>query len=178
MYMKPIDNYEDRYYILTTGQVFSRKHGSRSILKKDIELKTDTNSCGYQRVTLSKDGKTKRFFVHRLVAEHFLPKPANWVGRLEVNHKDGDKTNNSLENLEWSSGSENKVHALETGLRKSGEKWHASKATNAQVRAACELIQSGWRRKDILEATGLSVHQFFTIKSRKLWKHISKDYVW
>ena len=111
MYMKPIDNYEGRYYILTTGQVFSIKRGKRSILNKDIELKPDTNSCGYQRVTLSKDGKTKRFLVHRLVAEHFLTKPEQWQGRLEVNHKDGDKTNNSVENLEWSTGSENKVHA-------------------------------------------------------------------
>ncbi len=69
-------------------------------------LKFDTNSVGYRRVTLCKDGITKRVFIHRLVAETFIPNLNPMLYRY-VNHKDGDRTNNSVENLEWCTASEN-----------------------------------------------------------------------
>lgn len=78
---------------------------------QDLVLRPRTNPNGYQIVTL--DGK--QLLVHRLVASHFLPNPYN---HPEVNHKDGDKSNNHVANLEWCSRDQNIQHALETGLRK------------------------------------------------------------
>lgn len=67
-------------------------------------LKPDLNSVGYQRITLCKDGKTKRVFIHRLVAEHFVDNPDL---HKYVNHIDGCRTNNNAGNLEWCSASYN-----------------------------------------------------------------------
>ena len=66
------------------------------------------NGRGYQALLLNKDGSYKQTYVHRLVAEAFIPNPR---GKKEVNHKDGNKKNNCAENLEWVTSSENKIHA-------------------------------------------------------------------
>lgn len=82
------------------------------------ELKTDINSVGYKRVSLCRDGKVLRMFVHRLVALHFLEKPDGdgWC----VNHIDGDRLNNHASNLEWVSLSEN----VKDGWRRGRERGH------------------------------------------------------
>ena len=67
-------------------------------------LKVDLNSVGYERVTLCRGGVTKRVFVHRLVAEHYLENPNNYRC---VNHKDGNRRNNKASNLEWCTASYN-----------------------------------------------------------------------
>lgn len=71
---------------------------------------------GYFMVSLFFEGKHKRLYLHRLVAETFIPNPE---GKAEVNHKDGNKLNNNLENLEWVTRGENLQHAYDTGLRES-----------------------------------------------------------
>ena len=70
-------------------------------------LKTTNNGNGYQLVFLTKDCKRKNFYVHRLVAEHFIENPK---GLKEINHKDFNKCNNAVENLEWVTSKENKRH--------------------------------------------------------------------
>lgn len=77
-------------------------------------LKSSCNGGGYQHVVLRLEGRSVDKYVHRLVAEEYLDNPR---GLREVNHKDGDKANNHVDNLEWVSSSRNKVHAVETGLR-------------------------------------------------------------
>lgn len=71
------------------------------------------NGNGYKKVAVGFNGKTKNKYIHRLVAECFLPNPDNLS---QVNHKDGDKTNNTVENLEWVSSSRNIRHAHKAGL--------------------------------------------------------------
>lgn len=104
---KDIKDYEGYYQISSYGQV-------KSLLTNKI-LVGDTNSLGYRRVTLYAPIK-KRFFIHRLVALHFCK---DYQENLIVNHKDGDKTNNKVENLEWVTRSENDLHAYKNNLRKS-----------------------------------------------------------
>lgn len=92
---KPLENYEGLYEVSNYGIVKSlnyRKTGKERILKGNA------NGDGYLRVTLTKNGKKKTCRINRLVAQAFIPNPDNLP---EVNHKDEDKTNNKVENLEW-----------------------------------------------------------------------------
>ena len=88
--MKDIKNYEGIYAITENGEVWS--------YRSNKWLNPSTHYRGYKVVCLSDKGKADSFFVHRLVAETFLPNPDNLP---EVNHKDENKANNSIANLEW-----------------------------------------------------------------------------
>jgi hypothetical protein len=90
------------YTIFENGSIHSGIHG--------ITLAPRVNENGYHIVTLGGD----QLLVHRLVAKHFLPNPYD---HPQVNHKDGNKAHNQVDNLEWTSGAGNIQHALETGLR-------------------------------------------------------------
>ena len=115
---KDIEGYEGLYQVSTCGNIKSlakpRKNGNgRSYTQKEKLLKQTFTSTGYKKVELYKDGKRKGFKVHRLVAIAFIPNPDN---KPEVNHIDGNKINNNIDNLEWVTSSENSIHAYETGL--------------------------------------------------------------
>lgn len=71
-------------------------------------IKKQQVSKGYLKVKLNKNSKSKWFLVHRLVAQAFIPNPEN---KPQVNHKDGNKFNNCVENLEWNTNSENQLHS-------------------------------------------------------------------
>ena len=108
----------DDYEITTDGKIFNKRFGRY--------LKPQLNNKGYSRVCLC----GKFYFVHRLVAEKYIPNPNNLP---QVNHKDGDKTNNSVDNLEWISNQDNRKHAIENGLHFQGEKCSWSKLTQEDV---------------------------------------------
>ena len=96
------------YTVTNDGKIYSFRSG----IKKELAL---SNHNGYRRVSLSKKGKSKHLYVHRIVAQAFLDKQET-EQKLEVNHKDGNKSNNCIDNLEWVTHSENMAHALNTGL--------------------------------------------------------------
>lgn len=103
--LRPVVGFENLYAISTEGAVMSLRAG-RAL--------TPTNAGkGYRIVTLCRDGFEFKRYVHRLVAEAFHGPPNG----LHVNHKDGVKTNNRPENLEWVTVLENNRHAIRTGLK-------------------------------------------------------------
>lgn len=107
---KPIEGTNGKYEVSNTGKVRSLNYGRLGITK---ELKSWDNG-GYERVNLTIAKKQSKKLVHRLVAEAFIPNPEN---KSEVNHIDGDKHNNHVDNLEWTTHDENIYHADKTGLR-------------------------------------------------------------
>jgi hypothetical protein len=117
---KDITGYEGYYQISSNGNVKSCSRfrlGKNGVLIKVNEkmMKLKTSKFGYLCVGLRKDSKKTMFSVHRLVAINFIENPFN---KPTVNHKDGNKQNNSVANLEWSTLSEQTNHAIETGLIK------------------------------------------------------------
>ncbi len=116
---KPVVGFEGFYEVSDCGKVrsldrmvkCSRSYKTRP-WKGKILCQTLAATRGYYQVSLSKEGKISKVYVHRLVAEAFF------IERDEtVNHKDGDKTNNCVTNLEWVSYSENNKHAFRIGLK-------------------------------------------------------------
>jgi len=104
---KDVKDYEDRYQLSNTGKVFNKETNKF--------LKTVLKSRGHREVSLSKNRKVKQISVHRLVASHFLDNPNN----LQiVFHIDGNKTNNNVTNIKWTSSSDHKKHVMKTKIKK------------------------------------------------------------
>ena len=121
---RDISGYEGLCQISNLGRVKSFYNGGRMLKPGRVS--------GYLRVTLRCDGKSKSLFVHRLVAQAFIPNPES---KREVNHVNGIKTDNRVENLEWVTPAENSRHAVATGLyiAPQGEDHYNAKLTNEQV---------------------------------------------
>ena len=105
---KPVAGYEGYYEVSNIGNVRSVWSG------KPVPMKTYVNEHGYCVLRLTKNGVSKIRNVHRLMLESFIGKDPD---RPIVNHKDGNKLNNTLDNLEWTTSRENNIHAIKTGLK-------------------------------------------------------------
>ena len=103
---KLIEKYDCKYLVTSEGDVFSLK-GNKKLLKGSIK------NSGYREVLISHKNKKTYELVHRLVAKAFIENPNNL---RTVNHKDGNKLNNHVSNLEWMSCSDNLKHARDSGL--------------------------------------------------------------
>lgn len=119
---RDIPGYEGRYQVSNTGLVKSLPFRQRYLLRNGLEAYRTTKerllaqqliNSGYLIVHLHLDGAREAFLVHALVARAFCPSTAE---ANEVNHKDGVKTNNTAENLEWVTSQGNKNHAVAAGL--------------------------------------------------------------
>lgn len=121
---KPVSGFEGRYSVSCSGEVYS--------LRRDLIMSPQFSADGYPVVALYKKEGVKLCKVHRLVARAFVE---NSEGKEEVNHIDGNKTNNLVVNLEWVTRSENLKHAYRTGLAcNKGTNNPQSKVTEKEVR--------------------------------------------
>ena len=98
--------------IYTLDHLYLRKNG-RMDNRKGKQLKPKIDKYGYETVVLTKNGSRKNFTVHKLVAWTFIPNPEN---KPQINHKDGNKLNNRVSNLEWVTEKENQIHKWKNGL--------------------------------------------------------------
>ena len=166
---RTIENYSD-YEVSNTGRVRSYKRGW---LKYLILSKCK----GYFRITLYNNGSFRRFFVHHLVLNAFVGKcPDDY----ETNHKDGNKQNNNLFNLEWITRSENIKHAFKTGLKcflgwnvnKVGEKTSYAKLKDNEVWLIKKLLYHNIKINLVSKMFKVSYNTVYQIKRGWYWKHV------
>ena len=151
--MKKIPDYD--YFIDKDGNVFNKN------LKK---LTPRIHTGGYLRVGLCKNGKSKDFYIHRLVASCFIDNKNKFN---EVNHIDSNKKNNHFSNLEWCNGSHNHNHSLFAGTKTRGEDSKTSKLKESQV---LEIRNSKEPRSYLASKYGVSGHTIYKIKNGTSWR--------
>ena len=159
-------NLKFNYYITDDGKVWSER------TQKYLSFQYDKN--GYVKVQMrSTDNKSHRYSIHRLVLENF--KPVENMENLQVNHIDGNKKNNNLTNLEWTTSEENIRHAIDNNLRATIN--GASKLTPEQVIEIYRRATNGERNIDLGKEFNIHPDQVGRIKNKKTWKEITSSLV-
>ena len=172
---KDIEGYEGLYQVSNRGRVKSlerivmRKNG-RPYSVPELIKERQIDHKGYDRIGLNKNGKKKRFFVHRLVLQAFNPSSDE---TLEVNHIDGNKLNNNVENLEWVTSSENSIHAFENNLHNhQGERNTNASITDSEAKEIKKLKGKGLTQKEVGEMFGTTNYVVANIWNRRGWTHV------
>lgn len=155
------------YFVREDGKIYSEK--------SDKFLSPQLDKNGYEKIQMiSTDGKRHRYSVHRLVLENF--NPVKNMEKLQVNHKDGNKRNNNLNNLEWVTNYENTLHAIKTGLRNNnGENNPSSKLTEKDVYKIIDLFKEGKSCAFIAKQYNVSSSAIERIRRRETWKSVTKN---
>lgn len=167
--MKDIKGYKGLYAITKDGKVWSYGVNSRR-KPQGGWMKPQPIGKGYLIVMIKRDGKYKHPLVHRLVAQAYIPNPKRLK---EVNHKDGDRTNNIVENLEWVDSTGNKQHAIRLGLYKNliGENHYKSKLADKDIEEIRRLGKKGnlyqWEIGKIYGVNQSTISSILSGKQRK-----------
>lgn len=149
---KDVVGYEGLYQVSNLGRVKSlpKKKGYGVGYTQKEKLLKIANNGAYLFVRLGKNGTYKNLFVHRMVAQAFIPNTGN---KCDVNHKNGIKTDNRMENLEWNTRQENIIHSYKNGL----QKWTDEKISKIEKRVIClENKQEYDSIKKAAEQTGIN----------------------
>lgn len=177
---KDVIGWENTYQVSNLGRVKSldrfvkSKPGQKDQLRKGQILKLKADKDGYKEIGLYNKQKGTFFRVHRLVASSFIPNPEN---KLQVNHKNGVKDDNRVENLEWVTLLENQQHSWKELGRNNdhhlGEKCNLSKLKEFEVL----YIRANYNKKTmnmkaLSQKFNISLSQISHIVNRITWKHI------
>jgi len=150
---------ESKYIVSSSGVIINENSGRK--------LKDHSNGRGYRKTTLTISGKQVQRYVHRLVAELYVENPNNLN---QVNHKDGDKSNNHYSNLEWVTSLANVTHAIKNGFfPKSTEYWN-SKLTELDILEIFRLKKEGWKQYVIAKKFSVSKSTISEVVNRKRHK--------
>lgn len=155
------------YYANENGSIYS------AVSNKTLSWQLDKD--GYAKVQLmSTDGKRHRYSVHRLILENF--QPVEDMEFLQVNHKDGNKLNNDLSNLEWVTCSENNKHKYKLGLAsQKGENNNASRLTEKDVLEIINLLLTHkYTYKEIGKKFDVNEETIGAIKRKQNWKYLTE----
>lgn len=158
---KDIKGFE-KYEISNLGRV-------RRLYKQGYKYRKPVSQNGYNHVTLSKNGAWSKFQIHRLVAELFIPNPKN---KPCVNHKNGIKTDNKVENLEWCTHSENEQHSYDV-LGKITNGLVRRKIPLSEIQEIKEMYKNGITQKEISKIYDVSISTISLIVNNKTYvKHV------
>lgn len=149
------------YIITKEGSIISKYTGK--------QVYVHVNKKGYNFVRLYVDGKSKTYLVHRLVAQLYIPNPDN---KPEVNHKDGNKSNNNDWNLEWSTSQENVDHAVAVGLIPLGDARPNAKFSDEEIREIRQIRNLGWTYQHIATYLDCSYQTIEKICNKQTYKHV------
>ena len=158
---KDIKEFEGLYQISNLGNVLNVK--TNKILSKR------KYGCGYYGYALFKNKKRKEYKEHRLVAENFIN---NEFNLKLVNHINGIKTDNRVENLEWVTSHENHIHAMNLGLKAKGEGHGCSKLKMEDVYKIKTMLKEGVPQRKISKLFNVGQSAITDINLGKTWKHL------
>ena len=152
----------EEYYATDSGCIYSRTPYNNPF-NRIKRLKSSNNGNGYVRVTLRRNGCSFRKYVHRIVAETFIPNPNK---RPQVNHKNGIKDDNRVENLEWVTNQENTIHAFSVLNR------HGSHHLLGKTGVLCRFS------KPVLQIRGNDIVAEFcsTLEAQRKYQGVAAEY--
>jgi hypothetical protein len=171
------DGFKGTYDVSSHGRIRrSFSAPGKSTYPGRILTPNPDSKSGYLRATLHCGGKMRREQVHRLVARAFIP---GFQAFRQINHKNGNKADNRIENLEWVSARQNVLHAWKNGLCKpnNGENHGCHKISEREGKAALYLLAHGVSGKLVAGAFGLTQGNISSIKRGKTWKHLTQHHV-
>ena len=163
-----LKGYEESYQISDSGRVFTKRRLIGNQIHYGRELIPQVTEDGYLKVSLSRNGISKKYYLHRLVAIQFIDNPYNLP---QVNHKDSNKLNNNVTNLEWCSKEENQKHAVKNNLMQRGAVRPSAKLTEEQVIELYKL-KGILKASDIAKKYGVSKNTICCILRGSKWSYL------
>lgn len=168
---KDVIGYEGLYQVSNLGNVKSVDRLRKRENRKDAFIKGKKLAIhkrgNYFKVGLCKNGLVNQLSIHRLIAINFIPNPEN---KPQVNHINGIKSDNRLDNLEWNTAKENSIHSFDLGMSKKGNDCSFSKLDNESVLKIKNDKESKY--KYLAVKYNVSVSCITAIKTNRNWKHI------
>jgi hypothetical protein len=157
---------------IANTKYFITKNGVIINSKTKRKLKPQNNGNGYLKITLTIEGLQIQRYVHRLVGLAFIPNPLN---RKQINHKNGIKIDNRIDNLEWVTCSENAIHAHKMGLKANGDKLWNGKFNKEDINKINKMDMDHIKRYKIAEIMGCAKSTISDILNGKRYLYYQQE---